>query len=270
MKDEDEKRPVITVVAEITEDKIEKLNRIVPWLDGLGINSYGGIKTLGRRVTESGWRKPFIVTEYGPRGAWEAKQTAWNTSVEPTSSQKAAQYGSGFDAISTHPLCVGTLAFIWGWKREPTPTWYGMFLNDGSRLGAVDALQERWTGKVPQRRAPLIRPLAWPSDPGHVAPGSSVTVKADVVSEEPKRLTYVWSVIKEADYKTDRAEAARLIPQDGESVTFTVPEEAGAYRLSVVVKSSRRSAAAANVGFKVIGIEDRGKKIERRRARSRK
>jgi len=35
-------------------------------------------------------------------------------------------------------------------------------LEDGSRLGAVDAFQGRWTRKAPRRRAPFIKSLVWP------------------------------------------------------------------------------------------------------------
>ena len=254
VKAEDDKRPVITVVADITKDKIERLNRIVPWLDGLGINSYGGLKTLGRRVTESGWKKPFIVTEYGPRGAGAVRKTAWNAPIEPTSSQKAARYGNSFDAIAHHPQCIGTIAFIWGWKAEANPTWYGMFLADGSPLGAVDVLQQRWTGKVPRRRAPLIRPLVWPEDASNVAPGAPVTLSAEVISKDADRLSYSWSLIRESAYQDGKVEEDLLLPieTEGATASFNAPTEAGAYRLSVIVKSRRRTAATANIPFRVI------------------
>ena len=259
-KEEGRGRPVITVVGEITREKIEKLNQIVPWLDGIGINSYGGIKTLGRRVTDFGWKKPFLVTEYGPRGAWDANTTSWKAPLEPTSSQKAAQYGSAFDAIARHPQCIGTLAFIWGWKQESTPTWYGMFLEDGSRLGAVDALQERWTGKAPRRRAPVIKSLVWPGDPAKVKLGAAISVAAEIVSTQSEQLAYEWTVIRESAFRKDVDELPVLeVTNQGETVSFTAPKEAGAYRLSVVIKSRRRSAATANVAFRVID-ERRGKK----------
>ncbi len=254
VKEEDDRRPVITVVADITKDKIKRLNRIVPWLDGLGINSYGGIKTLGRRVTEYGWEKPFIVTEYGPRGAWAAKKTSWKAPIEPTSSRKAVQYGDGFDAIAAHPQCVGTIAFIWGWKAEATPTWYGMFLKDGSRLGAVDVLQERWTGKAPRRRAPLIKSLVWPGDPSEVTSGAPIDLSAEVASKETDLLTYSWSLIRESEYRKEKMDGNLTFEMEtqGSTVSFSAPAEAGAYRLSVIVGSRRRTAATANIPFRVV------------------
>lgn len=255
-KEEDERRPVITVVAEISQEKIEKLNRIVPWLDGLGINSYGGIRSLGKRVTEYGWKKPFLVTEYGPRGAWEVRKTAWNAPIEPTSSQKAVSYGIGFDAVADHPQCIGSLAFIWGWKEEATPTWYGMFLEGGSRLGAVDVLEERWTGKVPRRRAPVIKSLQWPGDASRVPPGASVEIATEVIGAS-ERTTYTWRLIKEADYRKQEWTELSLEMNQGQGIRFRAPTVAGNYRLSVVVETRRRSAATANVAFRV--VEEQGR-----------
>jgi len=253
VKDEDDRRPVITVVAEISKEKVRKLNRIVPWLDGLGINSYGGIKTLGRRVTEYGWKKPFIVTEYGPRGAWDAKKTAWRAPLEPTSSQKAAQYGNGFDAVASHPQCIGTIAFIWGWKSEATPTWFGMFLEDGSRLGAVDVLQKRWTEKGPRRRAPVIKSLVWLGDSGNVRPGSTVTLVAETVAESSDRLKFAWSLMPEKSFrKSDVESSVEAIEGTGSTVSFIAPDAPGAYRLAVIAKSRRRTAATANIPFRVV------------------
>ena len=101
VKDEDDRRPVITVVGEITKDKIDRLNRIVPWLDGLGINSYRRIKTLGNRVTEYGWKKPFFVTEYGPHGPWDAKKTVRSSRcASGTVDRKGTQASSTFDQIT--------------------------------------------------------------------------------------------------------------------------------------------------------------------------
>lgn len=254
VKDEDDRRPVITVVAEVNKEKVERLNRIVPWLDGLGVNSYGGIKTLGRRLTEYGWKKPFIVTEYGPRGAWEASKTAWNAPIEPTSAQKAAAYGNGFDAIANHPLCVGTIAFIWGWKSEVTPTWFGMFLDDGSRLAAVDVLEQRWTGKGPRRRAPLLKPLTWPGDAGRVKTGQDIRVTAELAANESDRLTYSWTLLAESAFRNEQADPSehRTLDGDGATVSFEAPAEPGAYRLAVVAKSRRRAAATANIPFRVV------------------
>ena len=253
VKDEDKRRPVITVVAEITKDKIEKLNRIVPWLDGLGINSYGGIRSLGKRVSEYGWKKPFIVTEYGPRGSRDSRKTEWNAPIEATSSQKAAQYGASFDAVALHDQCVGTVAFIYGWKPEATPTWYGIFLEDGSRLGAVDVLQQRWSGKPPNRRAPVIKSLVWPGDASAVEAGSRIELSADVVSREPDRLVFEWTLITETAFQTEKevVDLSGFIAAEGPTATITVPSKVGAYRVSVIVRSRRRSAATANVAFRV-------------------
>src|SRR6185503_17505672 len=51
---------------------------------------------------------------------------------------------------------IGSYTFLWGNKQEKTHTWYGMFLPDRNRLGAVDAMTMAWTGKPPENRCPEI------------------------------------------------------------------------------------------------------------------
>jgi hypothetical protein len=133
-----------------------------------------------------------------------------------------------------------------------------MFLKDGSRLGAVDALQKRWTGKAPSRRAPRIKSLVWPGDPSEVTPGAPIELSAEVVSKEADRLTYSWLLIRESAYRKEKTDGDLTFEMEtqGSTVSFSAPAEAGAYRLSVIVKSRRRTAATANIPFQVIEIED--------------
>ena len=74
--------------------------------------------------------------------------------------EKAARYRKTYEgAVANQPLCLGSYAFTWGNKQEATATWFGMLLPDGSRLAAVDTMQELWTGKPPANRVPELRSL---------------------------------------------------------------------------------------------------------------
>ena len=153
VKQADGKHPVIAVLAGIGDNKLSELNEHCPALDAVGINTYGGIITLPEAVAKQGWTRPWLVTEFGPRGHWEVAKTPWGLPIEDSSTQKAELYLKGYQqTIAAQPACLGSYAFLWGQKQEKTHTWYGMFLPEGNRLGAVDAMTMAWTGTWPANR----------------------------------------------------------------------------------------------------------------------
>mgnify|MGYP006899825840 CR=1 FL=1 len=91
-----------------------------------------------------------------------------------SSTAKAKHYAEGYRKAvgSQEGLCLGSYAFLWGHKQETTATWFGMFLEDGSRLGAVDAMTELWSGKPPADPAPVVEPLVIEGEPC-VDPGAA-------------------------------------------------------------------------------------------------
>ncbi len=157
----DPNHPTMTVVAEIGGDRVKNLHRLCGDVDIVGINCYAGIASLDKRYQEAGGTKPYIVTEFGPPGMWETQKNGWGAVSELTSSEKAERYRAAWQAIAAaRRHCLGGYAFTWGNKQEATATWFGMLLPDGSRLGAVDALTQLWSGKPPENRCPRIESLA--------------------------------------------------------------------------------------------------------------
>ncbi|RYD61265.1 MAG: hypothetical protein EOP83_17455, partial [Verrucomicrobiaceae bacterium] len=130
IKEEDPSRLVMTVIAGAARPKIEGVRDHCPSIDILGVNAYASAASAGKAVKDSGWKKPFILTEFGPSGHWEVAKTPWGAPIEPSSRDKAAKYYSTQQLATedSEGLFVGSYAFLWGQKQECTATWYGMFL----------------------------------------------------------------------------------------------------------------------------------------------
>ena len=182
----DPNHPTMTVVAEIGGNKVRNIHTYCPDIDMIGINSYGGGPSLAERYRKAGGSKPFVVTEFGPPGAWETGKNAFGAAIELTSTQKARCYRETYEKSVLGPadLCLGSYAFTWGWKNEATATWFGMLLPDHSRLAAVDTMQELWTGRKPADPCPVIERLAL-TVKDQVGPGENV--RAVVEARDPKR-----------------------------------------------------------------------------------
>ena len=256
----DPQHPTMAVLAEINPVKIKALGALCPNIDILGINCYGGAHNVAKRVRESGWTKPFIVTEYGPLGFWEAGRAKWGAPLEETSSQKADRYLINYQrSIAPGGQCLGSYAFVWGHKQERTATWFGMFLKSGESLGSVDALSYAFTGRFPANRAPRILELDCDVHNKEVEPGTAFFASITASDDDGDKLSAKWSVVEESrdlkiggDTETDPvAHPEALIETQGLRATFKAPATPGPYRLFATVLDGKGHAATANAVFLV-------------------
>ena len=260
IKEMDPHHPTMTVLAELGEGNIkaEAVRDFCPDIDIVGINSYGGIGSVGDRYASisPAVNKPFIITEHGPLGHWETGKTDWGLPIEQTSTEKAEWYRNGYEAtVLGHPdLALGSYAFLWGDKQETTSTWYGMFLTDGSRTPAVDTMQELWSGEAPSNRAPELVSLVL-DGPAVVEPGATLTAKLEASDPEGDELEVEW-VLRSAsagdgvggDFEERLAGFPdAIVLSSDEAAAVKVPDEAGAYRLFAFVRDDHGGVATANI-----------------------
>jgi hypothetical protein len=270
VKQVDGRHPVITVLAGIGGNKLQELDRFCPALDAVGINTYGGMMSLPESVAKQGWKRAWLVTEFGPRGHWEVPKTAWGLPIEDSSTEKADLYLRAYrHAVTGQPACLGSYVFLWGQKQEKTHTWYGMFLPEGNRLGAVDAMTMAWTGQWPTKRCPQIGPGkirlrlegAQEANARHVfAQGARLQCTVDASDAENDALTIQWDLRLDVadhpgrggDREPSRPPLANaVISMQGSQALVELPPKAGNYRLFVSVFDPNGSAASANVPLQV-------------------
>ena len=67
----------MTVIAGIDPSKLYMINKYCPSIDILGLNVYGAIEMASLNIRKYNWNKPYIVTEWGVNGPFEAKMTSW-------------------------------------------------------------------------------------------------------------------------------------------------------------------------------------------------
>ena len=271
VKQTDPQHPVITVVAGIGTNKLRELDTFCPALDAVGINTYGGMPGLPRAVARQGWKRPWLVTEFGPRGHWEVPKTSWGIPIEDSSTAKADLYSKAYQAAVEHqPACLGSYVFLWGQKQEKTHTWYGMFLPEGNRLNAVDAMTFAWTGRWPTNRCPQIGPgkiqvrTEGPSEPAaqHVfSPGARLRCTVDASEPEGQPMMVRWDLrLDVADNPStggDRESPTpplngAVISAENTEALVQLPDKPGNYRLFVYAFDPHGAAATANLPVRVV------------------
>ncbi|NBT23468.1 MAG: hypothetical protein EBQ51_05920 [Verrucomicrobia bacterium] len=259
IKEEDPNHPVMTVIAGADAGKIKEIMKHYPSIDILGINAYLGAGGAGGTLKGLGWTKPFIMTEYGPVGHWQAPKTEWGASLEPTGNEKAANYFATLSTLMENKegLCLGSYAFLWGNKQETTSTWYGMLLSTGEKLPPVDALVRGWTGKWPSNRCPKLESIDFPIAMKKGKPGEKVNASARVKDPDGDALQYEWTIMAESKDLRGGGDAESIpdsFPQSLQDAKqrecpVTLPKERGAYRLFLVVRDGKGAATTGNVPF---------------------
>lgn len=259
----DPNHPTTTVLAGINKTLVDYIKERTPDIDLLSINTYGGLSTLPRTIMQSGWNGPYMVTEWGPTGHWEGLQTKWKSSIEETSSEKAAVYKSRYEVAieKNKDKCMGSYVFLWGQKQERTPTWYGVFTEKGEESEVVDVMQFLWSGNWPKNKAPHLYSLKVNNkksiDDIYLSSGENYNAIAVAADPDNDKLFYRWELMPEptqlstgGDFEARPKSMDGLItPGENGNATFKTPDKEGAYRLFVYIMDGNNNVATANVPF---------------------
>jgi hypothetical protein len=260
----DPQHPVITRVGDAYRHILHELNQYCPHLDAVGLNSYADMLTLPEDIAREGWTRPYLVTEFGPRGHWQVALTPWHLPIEDTSTVKADLYRKAYEhAVAGQPQCLGSYVFHWAQHHEKTHTWYGMFLEDGSRTESVDVMSFLWSGKWPAHRAPRIgvggiavhTDDPETHDPAAFPPQAILHCKVDASDPDGDALQISWDLRRDvsgnANTGGDREAPTPPIvglvrSAEGHSAGFQLPAQEGPYRIFVYVRDGHGNAATAN------------------------
>jgi len=260
----DGNHPTTTSLAGIAEKEVNYIKDRCSDLDILSIQMYGDLPSLPEMVKKSGWTGPYMITEWGATGHWEVPKTLWNAPIEENSSIKANNYLKRYNKgiAADYNQCVGSYVFLWGNKQERTPTWYGIFLEDGKETESVDVMHYLWNGKWPKNRTPVIENYTIEGKTAYenviLQAGKEYKALAKVSDYENDSLTYSWEILQEStDLKhggdeEERPESIKglFVSENNGLLSFKAPSK-GEYRLFVYATDGQHHAATANIPFKV-------------------
>ncbi len=254
VKAADPDHPVGTVIAEVWPSKVAAMTKHAPALDFVGINSYGGGQDVGRRWRDTGGKIPYMITEFGPPGPTELGLNAFGRPNEWTSTEKADWYEKIYRnnmLADRNRHCLGSYAFIWTYKVEGTPTWFGMHTPEGDALAAAERLQTLW-GRVPlANRVPRISSVDVSTDRlDNLA--ETLAARVTATDADGDKLTYVWTLMPELTHlgetfgeKLPRGFPEAIVSGQGTPSVKVRGVAGGAYRLYCTVRDGKGGAALA-------------------------
>lgn len=253
-----------TTLAGISKELVDDIKLRAPDLDLLSVQMYADIVNLPRYIEETGWDGPYMVTEWGATGHWEVETTAWETPIENNSSVKAdfylERYKTAIEPYSDQ--CLGSYVFLWGQKQERTPTWYGIFMENGNETESVDVMHYIWKKEWPSNRSPRLLNFTLDGKTAYedVTLTANEQYNAVVEIEDPEgdNIVYFWDVKSEStdlgdggDFESTPESIQGLVTGAGEAIELKAPSESGAYRLFIYADDGNGHTAHANIPFYV-------------------
>ena len=261
----DGKHPVTTMLAGIGKTEVDYIREHCPSIDFISIQLYGAIEDLPELIREAGYTGPYLITEWGTAGHWEVPSTQWNAPVENTSTEKAQEIKYRYENIilADSASCMGSFVFLWGQKQERTPTWYGLFTENGRATEAVDVMHYLWKGVWPENRAPKILEATLDNKTRYdnitLLPGKTYDVTYNFNDPDGDSLELRFEILREStDLKVGGDRESRPESLDkrvsdihSNSASIVSPGEPGPYRLFIYGTDGHNHAATVNIPFMV-------------------
>ncbi len=266
IKEVDGNHVTTTMLAGIGPREVEYITENCPDIDFLSVQFYGAIVNLQEYLDESGYDGPYLVTEWGATGHWEMPETEWGRPIEQTSTEKAEaiEYRYKNVILEDDANCMGSYVFLWGQKQERTPSWYGLFTEDGERTEAINVMEYLWTGEYPDQRAPemhdiTIEGIGGRFDNVRLERDGEYTTLISVEHPDKNSLNVRAEIMPEPQQLSDGGDyeprpdsiEGLIVSTNTSEIVFRAPGQTGEYRILVYVTDENNNAGTANIPFYV-------------------
>ena len=264
IKDVDGNHVTTTMLAGIGKDEVAYITENCPDLDFISVQMYGDIINLQQRLKEAEYDGPYLVTEWGATGHWEVPRTDWGRPIEQTSTEKAEAIKERYKEaiLADDNNCMGSYVFLWGQKQERTPSWYGLFTEQGEKTEAINVMEYYWTGEWPDNMAPRFHDLFIEDEGGRydsviLESDQEYVVTFDVEHPHMDNLNVRAEVMPEPEELSDGGDFEQrpetienlIISATLDEVRFKAPAQAGEYRIYVYVTDEYDHAGTGNIPF---------------------
>lgn len=259
----DPDHPTSTMLMGSRRKTINLVQKECPAIDIISFNMFANMKNVEERVKDSDWRGPYIVSEFGARGAWETYTTLWDAPLEQTSSEKAAFIRDRYTGNIGVELdrCLGGYVFFWGFKHEYTPTWFSLMTETGEETEVVDVMRELWTGDTSGNKAPYVAYLKLDGNfdfqSVFLRPQQEYDAAVYAFDPDGDSLRVEWEVLPETfitlgnSSKEAKPEPVSnvVLEAEGNRLHLRAPAKEGPYRLYAYIYDGNNNVATANLPF---------------------
>jgi hypothetical protein len=228
------------------------LKRNAPALDLYGLNTYGGICGIQQAWVAGGYDKPYLITESGPTGDWEARADVNGVPDQGTDRDNAAGYTTAWRCVQAHAgVALGATLFNYGTETDVNGYWFNL-LPGGERRLAWHAVAAAYGGPGAQGRntPPVFTSM---SVTGSTAVVAGSTLRIDTAVSDPDGDTLTYAVALNSRY-VDGAETltAATATRSGTSFTLQAPQALGVWKVYVLARDGHGNVGVETRTFRVV------------------
>ena len=264
IKEVDGNHVTTTMLAGIHKEDLDYIQENCHDIDFISIQLYGSLIDLEEKLKEAEYDGPYLITEWGATGHWERPQTEWGSAIEQTSNEKAESIKVRYEEVilADTANCLGSFVFLWGQKQERTPTWYGLFTENGEKTEAVNLMEYLWTGQWPDNLGPeiidfIISGKGGRFDNVYLEKNGTYSASVDINYPDLQNLSVRVEILPEPRELSDGGDFEKrpqnieglVISASTSEVIFNAPSQQGAYRIFLYVVDDHNNVATVNIPF---------------------
>lgn len=237
----DPAHPVISVSAWTIS--VPYWEKYAPSLDAYGINAYGpAAGAIPNGLAEHGAKKPYFVTEFGPRGAYDSPKDSNGVVMPPPDNEKFDQVSNGWKEWivgNRSRGCMGGFIFNYGDDWSPTSLWLDMFVK-GFKRPAYLAARKAFSGEDPVQNGVQITSML--TAPKTAAPGQWLKARIELRNPDNIKCKIVFAAANQDGTWQERGKLIVLEQQRMNDRDFRIkaPDNPGRYQLYAIAADERQ------------------------------
>jgi hypothetical protein len=220
-----------------------------PSVDVIGVNSYyrEQISQLSKVAYRFDSIRPYLVTEFGPRGYWDPTHNRIENGqlTEDSEHEKAdwykEQWTNYVEAFKGYN--IGGFAYCWHDRMEGSCTWFGLTDYKGRPKPSYYGLKELWT----KNKADVLPDFSIQA-PSSFVPGGEYEFAAMPSKKTDKELKYEWYLNK--DQFLERVDNISVADDESKAVV-KIPVAPSKYRLYLYVSDESGNVTTASTSIEV-------------------
>ncbi|MDY2587789.1 glycoside hydrolase family 2 TIM barrel-domain containing protein [Winogradskyella aquimaris] len=224
----------------------------VPSLDIYGLNSYGpGAGVLQDELDKRQIDKPYIVTEFGVTGEWDAPADKNGVKIEPSDKEKYDAIVKGYSNwIKTKPSCLGVYVFHYSSGTDFGGVWLMTHFNDLYRP-QYWAIREAFTGKTPDNSVPVIEAFSLPNETYNSTTWIPVELQVTDAENEALAVSFYYNQREGSRRRRNQMLPLNFRSNLEQGFEIQLPRENGAIKVYAFAKDTYGNLGIASTSIKV-------------------
>ncbi len=224
-----------------------------PALDLYGLNSYGAVCSTKQTWVSGGYTKPYILTEGGPVGSWEADPDVNGIPNQGTDQDNANGYVKSWNCLGQHNgVALGATMFHYGTEGDFGGIWFNVIPGGNKRLSyyAIAKMYGGSAGNAGVNTPPTFQSMSIDNSTSIVA-GATVTLRAAVSDPQGDPINYVTFVNSQPINDAGGLQWVEHT-RNGNVFTFTAPQALGVWKAYLFAEDGKGNVGVQTVSFRVV------------------